>query len=339
MSEAEQGGEPAPAWAGFMGTAARCERFLAAVRGDLEGREAGLEVELGEGGVRVSAGDSKRAEFGLLGLAQHWHALGEAAAGAAGRALIAEHFDAIWRRLGRGEGAASPELERLDDARPRLRLRLFTERAAVRLAEGLVQRRLARGLHAVLVVDLPELVRPVEPARLRQWLEQEEALSEDALWSEARARSLEIEVSVQRLRLFDQVPVLAVTGDSFFTASRIFGLEALLDERLREQGGVPKLGALVAAPTRHTLLVHPLGVHQTAVPTALTALNKAAATLFEQGPGSLSPELYWWRAGELAHIGAGRDKLGRLVLGAPEAFMREVLGEDDEGGGPEGAGG
>ncbi len=84
-------------------------------------------------------------------------------------------------------------------------------------------------------------------------------------------------------------------------------------------------------PTHHTLIAHPLGVHGTDVATALRVMSAAAAKLYEQGPAALTPELYWWRGGGITHLRAGKDASGRLVLGAPEAFMREVV----RGGGSE----
>jgi hypothetical protein len=309
-----------PEWAHFFLTEARHRAFVDAVERDLAGREA--ELALDEGCVRLlGVHDSAQVSFGLEELGQRWHALGEDAEGPTGGALIRAHFDAMWDSVRRRVVEPDLELEaRLDDleqARGLLRVRLFNERAAVALAVGLVQRRVARGLFAVLAFDLPEAVRPVEPARFERW-----GCGLDELWGEALERSFDAPVVVQKLRLFEQVPTLAVTGDTFFTTTQLLGLERTLGAQL---DALPELGALVVVPTRHTLLAHPLGVHEVEVQKALHAMQKAGATLYEQGPGSLSPELYWWRGGVIEHIGAGRDEQGRLVLGAPEAFLREVV--------------
>ncbi|EDM77353.1 uracil-DNA glycosylase [Plesiocystis pacifica SIR-1] len=328
-----------PTWAAALGTPARLTMFETQVRGclqacvdeQLHGREASASLDGGVASVRMRRGEGRRgwmqAQLGLMNLAQRWAVEVPGDAGetdaesvARGHALIAEHVAVSVRRMAQAEHddqALRPEA---------LRVRLMNERHAVEYAEGLVQRRLARGLHAALVFDLPEVLRPLTPERAASW---EREL--DAVWAEALERTQaglsegEGAVVVERLRLFDRVPVLAITGDSFLTTSRILDLGAVLDAAELGEGW-RELGAVVVTPNRHTALAHALG-GSTDLATALAALQKAAASLYEQGPGSLSPELYWWRGGALEHIHAGRDRSGRLMLGAPEAFMREVVGE------------
>ena len=305
-----------PDWADFMAEDSRYRAFLDGVRRAIEA--LGIDVELGEGRLRVRESGAGHVSLGLKSVAQAWHELGEGALGPVGDARITALLGAAHAQL-RPDPALEAELEDLERARGRLRLRLFNERAAVALAVGLVQRRLTRGLFAVLALDLPASLRPVAPELLEGW-----GTSLAELWPLALEQTLAAPVEIEPLRLFERVPCLALTGDSLVTTSQLLGLEQIL---ARELGEVPSLGALAVVPNRHTLLIHPLGVHEVEVSTALQALRHAGGTLYEQGPGSLSPEINWWRAGSLEHIRTGRDRQGRLQLGAPEAFMREVLGE------------
>ncbi|MFN2523537.1 MAG: hypothetical protein ABR614_09555, partial [Mycobacteriales bacterium] len=71
--------------------------------------------------------------------------------------------------------------------------------------------------------------------------------------------------------------------------------------RLGSLVDVPAAGALIALPTRHLLLVAPLRTRTLAVEAAqLLLLN--ADRIWSDGPWPLSPDLWWWRSGELLHL-------------------------------------
>lgn len=313
-----------PDWAHFFVEQARYASFLRAVEQGCAQLEIGLELDAGAGILRPRVGsDAGGAQLsvGLKSLAQRWHALAEQAEGPAGEALILAELELIAARL-QPDPELEAELDQLERARPRLRLRLFNERAAVAMAVGLVQRRLTRGLFAALALDLPTSLRPVAPERLTRW-----GSSLDALWPQALAQTLATPVHVEAMSLFDRIPCIAVTGDSLVTTSQLLGLEGPLAQVL---GSVPEQGAVVVVPNRHTLLAHPLGVHDFDPQTALLGLAKAGAHLYEQGPGSLSPELNWWQPdGSLEHIRAGLHASGRLVLGASQDFL-DCMGATSE---------
>ena len=305
-----------PDWAHFIADPARYASFLRAIEQGCARLEIGLELDAEAGILRPreqpEAGGAQLS-VGLKSLAQRWHGFGERAEGPAGEALIQSELEQIAARL-QPDPELEAELDQLERARPRLRLRLFNERAAVAMAVGLVQRRLTRGLFAALALDLPTSLRPVAPERLARW-----GSSLDELWPQALAQTLATPVQVEAMRLFDRIPCVAVTGDSLVTTSQLLGLEGPLAQVL---GRVPDEGAVVVVPNRHTLLAYPLGVYDFEAQTALLGLAKAGAHLYEQGPGSLSPELNWWRpGGSLEHIRAGLHASGRLVLGASQDFL------------------
>jgi hypothetical protein len=110
--------------------------------------------------------------------------------------------------------------------------------------------------------------------------------------------------------------ILVFAGDSLFVASRVVTLADLVDLNGAR-------GAVVALPHRHTLLVHP--VRDRAVVGALQTMIPLADRLYREGPGSLTPQLYWWHDNALTHLPATVD--GRNVsFYPPDAFVR-VLDE------------
>ena len=53
-------------------------------------------------------------------------------------------------------------------------------------------------------------------------------------------------------------------------------------------------------PRRHTVLAYP--IQDASAAWALAPMLGHTAELFAEGPGSISPNIYWWRDGELRHI-------------------------------------
>lgn len=216
------------------------------------------------------------------------------------------------------------ELQTFEGAAPRLRVWLITEHTGVHRAESLVQRRLAKGLHACLALEVPRAVRLVHPSQLRAWGDPD--LGD--LWRRARAQTIARladadadEVAIAQHELFGRTTCTAITGDSPLLTSHLLDLERVFAPRQP-----PPAGAIVVVPTRHTLLVRPVVAPLQDAEAILAAMRKAGEVLHENGPGSLSPELYWWRPGALEHVRTVRDGEGRLRFGASEAFIRAVQG-------------
>ncbi|QIB47578.1 immunity 49 family protein [Streptomyces aureoverticillatus] len=87
----------------------------------------------------------------------------------------------------------------------------------------------------------------------------------------------------------------SVYGDSHFVASKALFLSELAKQVTGEP--LPAAGALVVVPTRHLLAFHPLT--DGSVAHAVNDLAAYALGAFEDGPGALSPRVYWWHRGGL----------------------------------------
>jgi hypothetical protein len=80
--------------------------------------------------------------------------------------------------------------------------------------------------------------------------------------------------------------VRAMTGDSYFVASNLLLLRDFVTDDA-------PLGVIAAVPNRHTLLWHVIGDANSL--RALDAMVVMAANLHGEGPGAITPNLYWWR--------------------------------------------
>ncbi|HEX2313028.1 MAG TPA: hypothetical protein VHJ17_04800 [Thermomonospora sp.] len=172
----------------------------------------------------------------------------------------------------------------------------------------LAARPFAPGLIEAVVVDTPTTVRTVTVEEMDGW-----PVSGDALFMLGRANvradgPLQVEDSE-----LGGVPVAVLHGWSFYAATHLAWLEEYVD--------IGPYGALVVAPSRSLIVAHPIrpGAGYEATVRAARELQAQAHQAYEDGPGSLSPHLFWWRAGELTLLETRYD--GEALL-LPRDFLQ-----------------
>jgi hypothetical protein len=292
-----------PRWARFM-TDAEWGDFVVAVEAELVRR--GLRYRIADGFVWAPWGGDDDEALSLLNLAQLCHAAGPDQF----QRVIVSHFDALI--AGRGDRVMADHLGiDLAAARPHLKLRLYSKETFGQEPEQFVVREIADGLVAVLCFDLPSNVVTVNAESLAHW-----ECTPDDVWYQALAN----------LRRTEKAPVddvdvggatlKAMTGDSFFVASNVLLLADFLG------GEDLPLGALVAVPNRHTLVWH--GITDGSALRAIDAMVVMASGMCAEGPGSISPNLFWWRDGQLRTLPT-RETEEHYEFVPPDDFVTEVL--------------
>jgi len=275
----------APDWAAQLDAAA-FERFMVVVNDALRP----LGGTAAPDGFAEIAGSQAR--YGLANLAQQW-ALAEPASR---DDLVRSHFQRLLGVLAQPR-RVGPELL------PLLRPRIWHTPEIEDTGVPVVSKALAPGLTAVVTIDLPEAVtslRPDEAAVTGQTIEQ--------LW-EIAFRQIE---DGQPVETFEMVSGVSVTsGNSLFVASRM-----LDPPRFTDQLGA--YGALLAIPNRHVLIAH--AINDASTRAAVNAIVPTARDLWRDGPGSITPDLYWWRQDEqLITLPVTREE--PITLAAPAQFV------------------
>jgi hypothetical protein len=302
-----------PNWCSFLDREGY-EEFIALVEADLLRRG---EVEIGDGIVVLVLDDGTRHQLGLQNLAQvcnrnereNWPD------------IVRGHFDGVIR------STAGSDLEALardfSQVKRVLKVRLYARETIEGLETKAIHRSIADDLLAVLVYDLPDAVATVAAEAPAQWpLELDEAF-DTALQNVLDQDAVECE----DVAFEDGARFTAMLGDSFFVTSRLLVLDKYLDTP-------PPCGALVAVPNRHTMLFAPI-TDMGVIPT-INAIALLAHRYFEEGPGSLSPSLYWWRDGRLTILPAEVTDDG-LRFAPPEEFVEgclNLLADSKHGAGP-----
>jgi hypothetical protein len=270
------GGDKAPDWASFMSG----EEYRA-FEGEMlaEFRRRGYEPRLtGDGGIDA-AGGRNPGVYGLFNIAQVCHA----------------NDRGVWPRIIRDHvgmldsaAALAGEPMEIETARPLLRVRLFrVADTQPNLLDSIVKRELAPDLLGALAIDLPTTVRTCSDDDVEHW-----GISVDEAFGIAIANLAdEVRGYVrEELDLGDGQTGHMFLGDTFFVPSQIVRFAEIVDDAGN--------GALVVLPNRHQLAWHVISSGAGTV-AAITSMTDIAATGYREGPGSLTPDLYWWHEGDL----------------------------------------
>src|SRR5690606_17545092 len=94
----------------------------------------------------------------------------------------------------------------------------------------------------------------------------------------------------------------------------------LLGERLPAEANG---NAVFAVPHRHALLYAPMT--DMGVVESINRLIVTGVSMFQQGPGSISPGLYWWRSGSISLLPAQLDG-GNVQFAPPDEFVAVLNG-------------
>ncbi|WP_235439242.1 immunity 49 family protein [Streptomyces yangpuensis] len=144
----------------------------------------------------------------------------------------------------------------------------------------------------------------------------------EELGQAAYANLMRVPVGYEEITLEGRATLHSVFGDSHFVASKAL----YLGELARQVTGksLPSAGALVVVPTRHLLAFHPIA--DGSVVDALNDLAMYALGAYEDGPGSLSPRVYWWYRGGLTSLTVVDEETRTLSLKPPQELVALMKG-------------
>jgi hypothetical protein len=291
-----------PEWAPYFDAEAYAA-FASKVVAHLEDR--GFTCAEDDGVVILRRGDQE-SRCGLQNLAQICNQNPRAEWGE----IISEHFEKVLGVLVEGEGMEA-DADDFEAVRGQLRPRLMSEESLQQAGIECIAQPVAEDLVAVAVFDLPDTTMTVRADYLETWEKTPEEVLRVA--TENLAAAEDLAPGMQRFDL-EGGGFLHVYGDDYYTASHLLLLERYL-------GPNCPFGALVAIPHRHVLLVHPLQDLRV-VPT-LNSLIGIALGMFEEGPGSITPHLFWWRREGMVRLPITVGD-GKVSFAPPPEFL-EVL--------------
>jgi hypothetical protein len=298
-----------PAWANFF-TPEQYQRFVECVAAHFTKRKR--RFTLGDGVVYVEDGKpGGKHQLGLLNLAQMC-ANNEPKDWAE---IVTDHF----RTLEKSYSEQKVLEERIDDfarVAELLAVRLWPEDYLADLdRKKILHRRELPGTISALVFDLPSSIRNVTPEEIKSW-----GKSETELFRIGLANVMENCIpDVTEQDLGEGITLTLFSDESFFVASHALLLEEHPD-------CIGTFGALVGIPHRHVMLAFP--IQDTRVLQAVHMMIPIIAGMERDGPGSISPLLYWYKDGDYTNLPYRIEK-NTLNFSPPQEFVEllNLLGE------------
>lgn len=244
--------------------------------------EKGVEGLISDGAL--SATDGRR--FGLYNLAAICHQAGGGTK--QWPTLAAEHVDKMLRAMSGDLGFDGEPDEVLAHTYLRLsRADAFPTQEVYRYA-----REVAPGLVELFALDQPETVAMFNDEKVAR-------LGEETL-REAGLRNLIAEPidEHESVALEDGARFHVAMGESVFVASKLLILPDLIRRTIGDVD--TPFGVLVCAPFRHQIAFHVLS--DASVIPSLNAMVRFAYNGFAESAGPLSPDVYWWRDGQMRRL-------------------------------------
>lgn len=172
-------------------------------------------------------------------------------------------------------------------------------------------RPLATDLLVGIALDTPESIRVLDDRDVA-------LVDRHVLEAAARTNLLNSPVDYDTYDLPDGA-VLHILGhpESVFAASKLLVFEETV--RAADGPAIPAEGVLVVVPNRHNLVFYPLADEH--VGEAVNSLAQFAFGAYEDGPGRLSPRVFWWRAGTLTCITAFEPESRTMSISPPDELM------------------
>lgn len=304
--------QEAPPWAHFF-SGPQYQEFIGLVEDHF--RRKKLRYRLGDGVVFLhesEPGDNH--QLGLFNLAQ----LCARHPQAEWPNIVADHFRTM-EKSQREQKVLEERLEDFGRVEELLAVRLWPEDYLGQInRDKLIHRVDLPGTVSALVFDLPSSIRNVTPEEAELWGKGPDELFEIGL-AQVRENCIPDKTDQE---IAPGLTLRLLSDESFFVASH-----ALLLEDHPECIG--RFGALVGVPHRHVLLAYP--IEDLRVIQAIHLLIPIILGMERDGPGSISPRLFWYRDGEYTDL-PYRLEERNLHFSPPSDFveMIQLLGEGEE---------
>ena len=267
-----------PVWARPLGRQGY-RSFLGLIESYFANRHISVAIDDEEGLVKPDQSTFPYSStFGLQNIAQlcqqadrdEWHD------------LVTAHFDSIFEVNDR-ETALPVQMEDFTNVKSKIRGRLYPA-DVVNHATDIVQRPGPEGTLEVVALDLPSTVRTVSRSEALSW-----GLDPEDLFEIGR-RNLRLtgKLKPNTIQLEPGTALTIYTGDPFYAASHALILEDYIPEENQH-------GVLLGVPKRDIMIVHP--IMNIGAMEAAGAMLQVIVGMHRDGPGSISPNLYWYHDG------------------------------------------
>lgn len=147
---------------------------------------------------------------------------------------------------------------------------------------------LAGDIYCMIVFDLPDSVINIQPEQASKWGKTIGDLFETGIKN--MKNKYQWEISQQK---FSDFNIWLIQGDHFFTPNIVFDLN-------NHKRMIGTHGSLIGIPHRHSVIIYP--IENIDVVKAINILIPTIYGMNEEGPGSVSNNLFWYKEGNFENL-------------------------------------
>lgn len=229
-------------------------------------------------------------------------------------AVVIDHFDTMIRihQFNQEFDDIVSDFEKVEQY---IGVRLYDTGYAAHLeGENLIAKDFADGIINVLVFDLPESVMNIKPKQTKPW-----GKTIDELFEIGKKNIKEkYPVNLSEEKVGEHL-IWFAEANHFFASG--FALDIADYPQI-----VGDKGSLVSIPNRHTVIIYP--IRNLDVLGALNNVLYLTSRMYQDGPGSITDKLYWYKDGEFIDL-PHRNENEKLVFSPPGVFI-DALNEMGE---------
>jgi len=293
-----------PEWASFFG-GKEYALFIKEIDNYFKNRN--IKYEMGDGQIHIDKNEFGFSNLGLMNVAQickqedirHY------------KGIIAEHFDSMARAHD-----FDKEFEKIADdfaeVRKYIGVRLYDNSYVAHIGKALtVGKDFAGDIYAMIVFDFPDSVLNIRPEQIIAWDKTIDELFEIGISNIKSKYPLTI-----TKESFGEFSIWFVQGEHFFTSNIVFDIES-------RPGLVGSKGSLIGLPHRHSAIIYP--IENLEVIKAINGLIPAIYGMNQEGPGSLSNNLFWYKDQMFTQLPYTIEE-GKLQFFPPDDFVKLLKG-------------
>lgn len=293
-----------PKWASAFG-----EKEYSTFRSELDSyfNKLNVDYKVGEGVIEIS---ENVFGFGILGLTNVLQFCKQEKP-AHYRQIISDHFDSMIRAH-KFDDDFNKIVSDFEKVKQYIGVRLYDNEYVANIGQELtIGKNFAGDIYSMIVFDLPDSVINIKPEQTNEWNKTNEELF--AIGINNIKAKYPLSISQENFGEFD---IWFIQGEHFFTANIVFELE-------NRKELIGSKGSLVGLPHRHSAIIYPIENLET-----VKAINGIIPTIYgmnQEGPGSLSNKLFWYRDGNYTELPYKLEN-GKLQFFPPDSFV-ELLNE------------
>lgn len=246
-------------------------------------------------------------QLGLINLAQSCHQADEEE----WPERIEDHFEQLERIhiFDQEFSATVHDFEKIKDA---LGVRLYHKEYLKHLEPNTtITQQVTEDIIAMLIFDLPYAIKSVNEEDMAPWNKTTDELFKIGI--ENIKDNYETDLNSQEL---GDLECLSIDNEHYYSPNVLLDMDSYPE-------AIGTYGSIVAVPTRHFVLLYP--VESLEVVQLINMFAQLVPELYNEGPGSISPNIHWYYKGTFTIIPFTFDE-ETLRISPPDSFV-EVLNQ------------